>query len=174
MGRDAGRYRPRIEHCGVLRPDLIARIRRLGVIVVTQPRFITELGDGIRAALGEDRLRLTYPMASLRGLRVAFSSDRPVVNGAPLLGIAAACTQRTASGAAYAPQEAITLDEALAWYTGGAAYATFTEDEQGTLSPGKWADLVVLSEDPFAMGVERVSEIRVLQTVIGGAVVFEQ
>jgi predicted amidohydrolase YtcJ len=174
MGRDAGRYRPRIEHCGVLRPDLIARIRRLGVVVVTQPRFITELGDGIRAALGEDRLRLTYPMASLRGLRVAFSSDRPVVNGAPLLGMAAACTQRTASGVAYAPQEAITLDEALAWYTGGAAYAAFTEDEQGTLSPGKWADLVVLSEDPFATGVERVSEIRVLQTVIQGTAVFEQ
>jgi predicted amidohydrolase YtcJ len=174
MGAGAARYRPRIEHCGVLRPDLIARIRRLGVVIVTQPRFITELGDGIRAALGEDRLRLTYPMASLRGLPVAFSSDRPVVNGAPLLGIAAACTQRTASGAAYAPQEAISLDQALAWYTSGAAYAAFAEDEQGTLAPGKWADLVVLAEDPFAADMERVGEIRILQTVIRGAVVFEQ
>jgi predicted amidohydrolase YtcJ len=174
MGGDAPRYRPRIEHCGVLRPDLIARIRRLGVVIVTQPRFITELGDGIRTALGEERLRLTYPMASLRGLRVAFSSDRPVVNGAPLLGIAAACTQRTAGGVVYAPQEAITLDQAFAWYTGGSAYAAFAEDEQGTLSPGKWADLVVLAENPFVAGVERVAEIRVLQTVIRGAVVFEQ
>ncbi len=90
MGADAARFRPRLEHCGILRPDLIERIRQLGVVIVTQPRFITELGDGFRAALGEERLRLTYPMASLRGLPVAFSSDRPVVNGAPLLGIQAA------------------------------------------------------------------------------------
>jgi predicted amidohydrolase YtcJ len=174
MGSEAPRYRPRIEHCGVLRPDLIARIRRLGVIVVTQPRFINELGDGIRLALGEERVRLTYPLASLRGLRVAFSSDRPVVNGAPLLGIETSLTQTTAGGAAYARPEAITLNEALSWYTAGAAYAAFEEHEQGSLAPGKWADLVVLADNPFAVAAERVGAIRVLQTIVAGEVAFER
>jgi predicted amidohydrolase YtcJ len=174
LGAHAGRYRPRIEHCGVLRPELIARIRRVGAVVVTQPRFIHELGDGIRAALGEERLRLTYPMASLRNLRVAFSSDRPVVDGAPLLGIAAAITQRTASGAAYAPQEAISITEALAWYTRGGAYAAFEEGEKGAVAPGMWADLTVLSANPLVQAPESLDQTRVLQTMVRGEVVFEQ
>jgi predicted amidohydrolase YtcJ len=124
--------------------------------------------------LGEERLRLTYPMASLRNLRVAFSSDRPVVNGAPLLGIAAAVTQRTASGAAYAPQEAISITEALAWYTRGGAYAAFEESEQGAVAPGMWADLTVLSANPLLAAPESLDQTRVLQTMVRGEVVFEQ
>ncbi len=174
MGADAARFRPRLEHCGILRPDLLERIRRLGVVIVTQPRFITELGDGFRAALGEERLRLTYPMASLRGLRVAFSSDRPVVNGAPLLGIQAAVLQRTGSGAAYIPAEAITVEEALRWYTLGAAYSTFEENEKGSLAPGKWADFTALSDNPMQATEKMTGEIAVLKTVVGGEVVFEQ
>lgn len=173
MGVEATRFRPRLEHCGVLRRDLIARIRRAGAIVVTQPRFITELGDGFRAALGSERLRLTYPLAALRGLPVAFSSDRPVVNGAPLAGIQAAVTERTASGAAYVPDEAITVEEALRWYTLGGAYAAFAEDEIGSLAPGKRADLVVLSGNPLETPPEALGEIAVLRTVVGGKTVFE-
>lgn len=172
MGPEARRYRPRVEHCGVLRPDLIERIRRLGAVIVTQPRFIYELGDGFRAALGEERLRLTYPLASLRGLPVAFSSDRPVVDGAPLRGIQAAVTQRTARGTPYMPQESISVEEALRWYTLGAAYSAFAEKELGSLEVGKWADLVVLAADPRQMKPERISEIQVLATVVGGEVIW--
>ncbi len=174
MGADAARFRPRLEHCGILRPDLIERIRRLGVVIVTQPRFITELGDGFRMALGEERLRLTYPMACLRGLPVAFSSDRPVVNGAPLLGVQAAAMQRTGSDAAYVPEEAIIVEEALRWYTLGAAYSAFEEKEKGSLTPGKWADFVVLSRDPLDTPPEAVDEIRVLSTIVGGVVASEK
>ncbi|HBY95082.1 MAG TPA: amidohydrolase [Chloroflexi bacterium] len=172
MGVAGARFRPRLEHCGILRPDLIARIRRAGAVVVTQPRFITELGDGFRAALGEKRLQLTYPLATLRGLPVAFSSDRPVVNGAPLLGIQAAVIQQTASGTAYVPEEAVTADEALHWYTLGSAYSAFAENEIGSLLPGKRADLVVLSHDPLQIPPAALSEIEVLQTVVGGKTVF--
>lgn len=174
MGADAARFRPRLEHCGVLRPDLIERIRRLGVVVVTQPRFIFELGDGFRAVLGEKRLQLTYPIASLRGLPVAFSSDRPVVNGAPLLGIKAAVRQHTAGGEPYVPEEAITVEEALRWYTLGAAYSTFEEKEKGSLEPGKWADFVVLSRNPLQTSLEELGGIDVLITVVGGQPVFEK
>jgi predicted amidohydrolase YtcJ len=172
MGPEAARFRPRLEHCGVLRPDLIDRIRRLGVIVVTQPRFIFELGDGFRAALGDTRLRLTYPLASLRALPVAFSSDRPVVDGAPLLGLQAALAQRTASGRPYAPGEAITPEEALYAYTLGAAYSAFEEDQTGSLQAGKWADFVVLGKDPLRTAPERLHAVPILSTVVGGEVVY--
>lgn len=174
MGPGAGRFRPRIEHCGVLAPDLLERLRRLQAVVVTQPRFIYELGDGFRAALGEERVRLTYPLASLRGLPLALSSDRPVVDGAPLKGIQAAVLRRTQSGAPFVPEEALTVEEALRAYTIGAAYAAFAESELGMLAPGRWADLVVLGEDPVEADPERLAEIPVLATVVGGTVVYER
>lgn len=140
----------RVEHCGVLTPDLIRRLAATGVVAVTQPRFIYELGDGFRAALGEERLALTYPLRSLlaAGVAVAAGSDRPVVDGAPLLGIEAAVNQRTASGAAYVPDEAVTFRQALAMYTSGAAYAAGQANWLGRLRPGMAADLTVIGGDP--------------------------
>jgi hypothetical protein len=173
MGPDAGRFRPRIEHAGVLRPDLIDRIRRLGAVVVTQPRFVFEFGDGYRQALGEERVRLTFPFASLRGVPVAFSSDRPVTEGAPLLGVAAAVLERTASGAVYVPEERVTVEEAVRAYTLGAAYSAFAEGELGSLEAGKWADFVVLDRDPFQVDPEELPSLRVLRTVVGGRTVYE-
>jgi predicted amidohydrolase YtcJ len=170
MGPRAGRLRPRVEHCGVLRRDLIAAVRRRGMVIVTQPRFITELGDGFRRALGETRLRLCYPLRSLRGCRVAFSSDRPVVDGAPLGGIAAAVTQRTGSGAPYVPAERIDALQAIRWYTEGAAYAQFREHELGTLEVGKHADLCALDRDPTAVAADELETLRVTLTAVGGEV----
>ncbi len=168
MGPEAGRFRPRIEHCGVLRPDLVERIRRLGAVIVTQPRFVSELGDGFRAALGEGRIPLTYPLASLQGLPVALSSDRPVVNGAPLLAIRDAILRCTASGNPYAPQEQIDALQALQWYTLGSAYSTFEEQENGSLTAGKWADFAVLAQNPLRVDPQALGEIRVIDTVVAG------
>ncbi|MFZ0325957.1 MAG: amidohydrolase [Nitrososphaeraceae archaeon] len=174
MGKKAGQYRPRLEHCGVLREDLIQRIKSLGAVVVTQPQFIRELGDGFREALGDERLKLTYPFASLRDLPIiAFSSDRPVVEGAPLLGIQAAVRRQTQSGASLVPEEKITIEEAIRWYTIGAASAAFEEQIRGTLEPGKLADFIVLSENPFELEPERISAIRIDLTVIGGKIVYK-
>ncbi|CAG0980125.1 N-substituted formamide deformylase [Anaerolineae bacterium] len=172
MGSDTARFRPRIEHCGVMRRDLIERIRRVSAVIVTQPRFISELGDGFRNALGEERLRLTYPLASLQSLPVAFSSDRPVVNGAPLLGIQAAVHQRTASGATYVSEEAIAVEQTLRWYTGGKAYSTFEEHAKGSLCVGKFADFAVLSQNPLQVEPDVIGQICILSTVVGGEVVY--
>ncbi|HXH82546.1 MAG TPA: amidohydrolase [Candidatus Tectomicrobia bacterium] len=171
MGRRARALRPRVEHCGVLRRDLIPAIRRRGMVVVTQPRFITELGDGFRRALGEERLRYCYPLRSLRGCRVALSSDRPVVDGAPLGGIEAAVTQRTGSGAPYVPREGIAVMDAIRWYTAGGAFAQFREAELGTLEVGRWADLCALARDPRRVAPDEIARIPVVLTVVGGEVV---
>jgi predicted amidohydrolase YtcJ len=162
--------RHRIEHCGVLNPALIERIQRLGVIPVPQQPFISQLGDGFRRVLGDERTKLCYPMKSLvrAGIPVPGSSDRPVVPGAPLLGIHDATNQLTATGRPYVPEEAVTAEEALRFYTVGSAYASFEERLKGSLAPGKLADFVVLDRDITLEDRTRVKEARVLCTVVGG------
>jgi predicted amidohydrolase YtcJ len=96
-----------------------------------------------------------------------------VVEGAPLLGIQAAVCRQTQSGASLVPEEKITIQEALRWYTIGPASAAFEEQIRGTLEPGKLADFIVLSENPFELEPERISAIRIDLTVIGGKTVYK-
>jgi predicted amidohydrolase YtcJ len=160
--------RHRIEHFGVSRPDQVARAASLGVIPVPQGRFAHEIGDGMLRALGPERSAWAYRQRSLldAGIVVPGSSDRPVVNGAPLLGMHDMVNQRTASGVPFNPAEAVTGLEALRAYTYGSAYASKQEHVKGTLSVGKLADLVVLSGDPTR--TDRISDIEVLRTMVGG------
>ncbi|GGL99708.1 amidohydrolase [Nakamurella endophytica] len=170
--RDA---RHRIEHCGVLRPDLIERMARTHVIPVGQPPFIAEFGDGFLQHLGPERCRLTYPLRSLldAGIPVAGSSDSPVSSYQPLIGIQAAVTEKTLSGNDFAPAEALTVDEALALYTRNAAHAAFDENVKGTITPGKYADFAVLGKDPRAEQPDDIASIPVLATIRGGQFVYE-
>jgi predicted amidohydrolase YtcJ len=128
------------------------RIARLGVIPVPQQRFIGELGDGFIRVLGRERVRWCYPQRSYldRGSPMPGSSDRFVVQGAPLLGIHDAVNQRTDSGAPYVPEEAITPAQAIRAFTLNSAFASFDEHRKGSITPGKLADLVVLGQDPTA------------------------
>jgi predicted amidohydrolase YtcJ len=162
--------RHRIEHFGVARPDQVHRAAALGVIPVPQARFVPEIGDGMRTALGEARVADAYRLRSLldAGLVLPGSSDRPVTDGAPLLGIQAMVTRTTGSGQPFGPHEAITAREALRAYTLGSAFASHREGRTGSLSVGKLADLVVLSDDPTAVEPDRIGAIRVLRTMIGG------
>ena len=110
--------RHRIEHCGMCRADDVARIAELGVIPVPQARFISEIGDGMARAVG-DRRPDCYRQRSFldAGVVVPGSSDRPVVNGAPLLGVHDLVNQRTGDGHPFNPHEALTPEEALRAYT---------------------------------------------------------
>jgi predicted amidohydrolase YtcJ len=169
-------HRHRIEHCGILRPELIARLARLGVLAVSQPVFVSDYGDGFRRHLGEERLRLTYPFRSLldAGVTLVFSSDCPVSPFEPLKGIRDAVHERTRSGAAYAPQEALTAEEALRCYTVAGAYASFEEDRKGRIRPGLLADLTVLAEDPREVAPAALAEIPVSLTLVGGEAIHGQ
>ncbi|HEX3722140.1 MAG TPA: amidohydrolase, partial [Nitrolancea sp.] len=168
-------HRHRIEHCGILRPDLIERIAKMHVLAVSQPIFITEYGDGFIRHLGMSRVQLTYPFRSLldAGITLVFSSDCPVSAFEPLKSIQAAVTERTGSGRSYALEEAITVDEALPLYTVAGAYATFEEHLKGQLKPGMLADFAVLEEDPRTVDPMHLGEIKVNQTIIGGETVYE-
>jgi predicted amidohydrolase YtcJ len=167
-------HRHRIEHCGICRPDILDRIQRMGVVPVSQPVFIIEYGDGFIRHLGLERVQLTYPFRSFleRGIRLVFSSDCPVSHFAPLKSMQAAVTERTGSGASYALEEAVTVEEALEMYTVAGAYATFEEDIKGQIKAGMLADFTVLAEDPRGVDPMTLAELEVSATVIGGEVVY--
>lgn len=163
-------HRHRVEHAGVLSPAVLDRMARLGIIGVPQQHFIYRTGDGYLANLGPERARWCYPQKAYldRGMVLAGSSDRPVVPGAPLLGIHDAVNQITSGGRPYVPEEAITPEQAIAAYTLGSAYCSFEERIKGSLVAGKLADLTVLDRDPTAMNPAAIGETRVLGTFVGG------
>ncbi len=107
------------------------------------------------------------------GLTVAASSDSPVVPNNPLVGIYAAVTRQAESGQKLLPAEGVSAAQALAMYTVSGAYASFEDSIKGSITPGKLADLVVLSDDPTQVPPEKIKEIKVEMTIIGGKVVWE-
>jgi len=100
------------------------------------------------------------------------SSDRPVAAGAPLLGIHDMVNRRAASGAPFNAAEAVTAAEAVRAYTYGSAYASKAEHVKGSVTPGKLADLVVVSEDPTAVSPGRIAGLEVLATIVGGEIAY--
>ena len=167
--------RHRIAHCSECPPRLLQRLSALKAVIVTQPPFIYYSGDRYLALIPSDQLKLLYRIGSFlkNDLAVAASSDSPVVPNNPLIGIYAAVTRKTESGQKLPPEEGIKPQEALALYTKNAAYASFEEDLKGSISPGKLADMVVLGDDPLKPPPDRIKEIKVQMTIIGGKVVWE-
>lgn len=165
--------RHRIEHFGVARPDQVTRAAELGVVPVPQGRFVGEIGEGMLRALGPERAGWAYRGRSLldAGIVVPGSSDRPVVEGRPLVGIHDLVNRTTEGGRALGREEALTGLEALTAYTLGSAYASHQEHERGQVLPGRLADLAVLSDDPASVDPSRIRDIEVLRTVLGGRLV---
>ena len=166
----------RIEHCMLLNPELISRLRRQNVWSIGQPEFLAALGDAYIAALGEERAFRLSPYASLERHDVAqaFSSDCPVVPGNPLAGVRAAVERISPNGVVLNGRERITTESALYAYTAAPAYATFTNRDRGTLEVGKLADLAVLSIDPLEGAGPMWEALRIESTFIGGECVFGQ
>jgi predicted amidohydrolase YtcJ len=164
--------RHRIEHAMLVDDGLIRRFVELEVIPVVQPEFVARLGDAYVLGLGGERASQLNPNATMQsaGLPIPFSSDCPIVPGAPLDGIRAACRRTTRNGTVLGAEERISAEDGLRSYTYWAAYSTFDETETGTVTPGKRADLCVLSEDLTA---ETLDSVRVAATIAGGEVVFD-
>ncbi len=170
----AGR-RHRIEHCSECPPHLLKRLAKLQTVVVTQPPFLYYSGERYLAEIPASRLRWLYRIKSLinSGLVVAGSSDSPVAPNNPLVGIYAAVTRQAESGQQLLPREGISASQALAMYTTNAAYASFEEDIKGSITQGKLADMVLLSDDPTKTPPEEIKEIKFEMTIIDGKVVGE-
>ena len=169
----------RIEHAQHLTREAIGRIAEDGVIASMQPYHAIDDGRWAEKRIGPERIKTTYAFRHLidGGARLAFGSDWTVAPLDPLLGIYAAVTRRTIGGktpGGWVPEQKISVAEAVAAYTASNAYAAYLEDELGTIDVGKYADLVVLTDDIFTIDPVEIEQVKVDVTIVEGAVVYRR
>jgi hypothetical protein len=168
-------HRHYLTHFSMLPPEaVLARMKQLGLLIVQQPNFTYTLEGRYAANLEGERLAHNNPVATpLRhGIFMAISSD--ILPIGPMTGIHAAVTRKGMSGAVYGPDERVPVLDALRMYTRNGAFVTREEGLKGTLEPGRLADLVVFSEDPVTAAPDRLKDLAVDLTILGGQVVFER
>ena len=172
---DFSSRRHRIEHCSECPPQLMERIKKLQPVIVTHPSFTYFSGDRYLATVGKEVIPWLYRTRTMvkSGLMVAGASDSPIVPNSPLTGIYGAVTRLTSSGQILNQAEGLTVNQVLRLYTLNAAYASHEEKIKGSITPGKLADMALLSNNPNKVPVEEIKDIKVQMTVIGGKVVWE-
>ncbi len=170
-------HRHMLIHCQTATADQITRMRRLGVIPSYFVNHIYYWGDRHEARfLGPERAARIDPLGSSvrEGLLFTLHSDLPITPIDPLFSIHCAVNRRTREGKVLGPRERISPLEALKAYTTHAAYCSFEEEIKGSIETGKLADFAVLSENPLEVDPEKIKDIKVLRTVVGGETVFDR
>lgn len=169
--------RSRDEHTQIIALEDVPRFQNLGIIASMQPTHATSDLNMAEDRLGPHRIKGGYAWRTIRdaGIPLAFGSDFPVEKSDPLEGFFAGVTRQTKDllpeGGWY-PEERLTREETLEAFTKGGAFAAFQEDQLGSLSPGKWADFVILSNDIMQVPSPQILETNVLSTVVGGKTVY--
>ncbi len=167
--------RHRIEHCFLCTPQLIKRIKELGVIPIPNPGFLSVWGD-VFDKYYSDRIENVIPLKAFRdeGIITPFGSDAMVIEEyEPIFGIAAAMERKDLkSGKEINKSQAIDLMHAIRCYTYYGAYASFEENNKGSLAAGKLADMVILSDSILGKNPEEIRSLKVKETYIGGQCVF--
>jgi predicted amidohydrolase YtcJ len=169
-------FRLRIEHAQATTPAQIARFKELKVIASMQPSHVLTDMRWAQERLGPKRAATSYAWAAFlnKGVTLAFGTDYPVEPVTPFRGLYAAVTRKSENGKQeYFPEQKITMDQAIAAYTTGSAFAEFEEKEKGKLVSGMLADFVVLDHDVTASSSEKLLATKVLRTVVGGKTVYE-
>lgn len=168
-------HRHRIEHCAIVNEKIISKIKQLGIIPIPQPTFLYEFGDGYMVNFGENRVNKMFPCKTFvqNNIICAGSSDCPITFINPLLGIHMAVNRMTQTGQKISQEEKISVEEAIRMYTYNGAYASFEENIKGSLEVDKLADLVVLSENILECSKEKIKEIAVDMTMIGGKIISQ-
>lgn len=167
--------RHRIEHAQSVREDQLDRIKELGITPSFFNDHVYYYGDDHRDVyLGEDRARRISPLRSAvdRGIRFTLHNDTPITPANPLHLVHVAVNRLTASGRELGPEYRITPHQALRAITIDAAWQAFEEQDKGSIEVGKLADLVILSDNPLIIDASKLEDITIVQTIIGGNVVF--
>jgi predicted amidohydrolase YtcJ len=179
-GTYEGDRRWRIEHAQIVDPADLPRFARHGIVASMQPTHATSDWKMAEARMGSERLGGAYAWASMIANKVplAFGSDFPVESPNPFAGLAAAVSREDAQGqppGGWMPQQRISLEQAFAAFTRGAAYAAFEENRLGTLEKGRQADFLFIDRDIFAgLPPQGIRSTQVLETWIGGRKVWQR
>ena len=167
----------RIEHAQHIDPEDVSRFAELGVIAAFQGIHSASDGPWLATRLGMERTaRTSYPWRDLldSGALLANGTDVPVEPIDAMASLYATVSRRMSTGELFYPEQALTRAEALASYTINNAYAAFEEDLKGSVTPGKWADLVVLSDDFFTVPEQQIPDIQIDLTIVGGEVRYRR
>jgi predicted amidohydrolase YtcJ len=167
----------RIEHSQHMAARDFARYARLGVIASVQPYHAIDDGRWAESRIGPERVKRTYAFRTFldNGVRLAFGTDWSVAPLSPMWSIYAAVTRATLDGRnpnGWVPEQKLTVAEAVEAYTMGSAYAEFQEKEKGSITPGKLADFVILSDDIFKIPPAAIKNVKVEATFLGGKLVY--
>ena len=167
----------RIEHSQHMAARDFERYARLGVIASVQPYHAIDDGRWAEKRIGAERIKRTYAFRTFlkSGVKLAFGTDWTVAPLSPMWTIYAAVTRATLDGKnpeGWVPEQKLTVAEAVEAYTMGSAYAEFQEKEKGSITPGKLADFVVLSDDIFSIPATSIKDVKVEATFVGGKVVY--
>ena len=176
--RGARDRRPRIEHAQVVRDEDKKRFKAVGAIASIQPSHCIDDMRWAETRIGKARSAISYDFKSFvdAGARIAFGTDWFVEPLNPMLGLYAAVTRQFPDGTppgGWFPEERLTMDQAVEYYTLGSAYAEFAETRKGSITAGKLADLVILSKDVFNVPPREILDTRPVLTMVGGRIVFD-
>ena len=171
--------RLRIEHAQHMAAKDFDRFAQLHVIASVQPYHAIDDGRFAESRIGHDRASRTYAFRTFldHGVRLALGTDWEVAPLDPMLTVYAAVTRATLDGKnpnGWFREQKLTVAEAVEAYTMGSAYAEFQEKEKGSITPGKLADMVLVSDDIFSIAPEKIRDVGVLKTFIGGRLVFDR
>jgi predicted amidohydrolase YtcJ len=168
----------RIEHAQHMAAKDFARFAQLHVIASVQPYHAIDDGRWAEQRIGHDRASRTYAFRTFldHGVEMAFGTDWDVAPLNPLLTVYAAVTRATLDGKntnGWFPEQKLTVREAVRAYTMGSAYAEFQEAQKGSITPGKLADMVLLSDDIFSIDPAKIPDAKVLKTIVDGKLVWD-
>jgi len=168
----------RIEHSQHLAVKDFDRFAQLHVIASVQPYHAIDDGRWAEGRIGHDRASRTYAFRTLlnHGVRLAFGTDWEVAPLNPMLTLYAATTRATLDGKnpdGWFPEQKLTIKEAIEAYTMGSAYAEFQENEKGSITPGKLADMVLLSDDVLSIDPVKIRDVKVFKTWVGGKLTYD-
>jgi len=171
--RDA---RNKIIHCTVVTPEIVSRMKKLGILPTIFGPYPYYHGDKIMPAFGADRLERMFAARSFldAGIRVSAHSDHTASPYPPLMGIHALVNRRTAKGLPIGTSQKISVMEAIKLYTINAAYQGFEDDLSGSIEPGKFADMTVLGGDILTARPETIKDIPIDMTIVSGTAVYQK
>jgi predicted amidohydrolase YtcJ len=166
--------RHRIEHCSITNQQILDNIKKDGIIPVFHC-YMYELGEKM-LVYGPQRISMLHPTktAGDMGIIYCLHSDAPVSPYPAMPRLGSAVTRKTKDGVVIGANQCIDAETGIKAYTYAGAYATFEENKKGTLQPGRLADLIVLDADPTTINPDNIRNIKVLLTIVGGKIAYQQ
>jgi predicted amidohydrolase YtcJ len=169
-------HRHRLEHCTVVNPEILKRIKKLKLLVTPFGSYIYHHGEKMIPYYGAKRVEMMFAHRSFLdyGIAVSGASDNPCGPYEPLLAMQSCVTRKSSAGESLGSRQRITVEEAIFLYTMASAYASFEENIKGSITLGKLADLVVLGEDPRRVDPDEIKDIPVEMAIVGGEIKYRK